>query len=133
MRASVSNIQRHWMTSKVVHHLPGRLRLYVPALEKLSFEWSRYTSDLIRIIKLKEGIDDVELCIATGRVLVWYNPDLTHQGEILSWLKQLTLWLYSDYADEPFFSKRQVVPFLKKMHARVSRTLYFDRHGSEVA
>ena len=131
MNNSTSTLERHLSRARVVHHLPGRLRLHVPILEQLPGQWAAFAPGLIDIITLKKGIDDVNVLTITGRVLIRYNPAVIDQAEILSWLKKLTFWFYKDYAAEPFYSADQVSNFLHKMHTRVSRILYKDRQSCE--
>ncbi len=123
MKQYLMMVMKHFKQVTVVHHLPGRLRLHIPLLERLSSEWRCYQSDLIDIIKLKEGLVDIELSIISGRVLIHYNPEITNKSEILQWFKELAMTLCDGYASEPFQSKGQILPFLKKMHARFQHPL----------
>ena len=132
MKKHLATIMKHFKQIRVVHHLPGRLRLYIPLLERLSSEWRRYQRDLVEIIKLNEGILDVEMSIITGRVLVHYDPDRTSKSQILQWFKDLALALYAGYARAPFKSEQQILPFLKKMHTQSRRLLQDNRHAREV-
>ncbi len=100
---------------KVVHHLPGRLRLSVPLLERLTPEWLRYKSDMIEIIKRKQGLVDIDFSIISGRVLVRYDPQQITQTQVLQWFRRVALMLYEGYAEAPFETKQQIAPFLKRM------------------
>jgi hypothetical protein len=124
---------KHFKQVKVVHHLPGRLRLHIPLLERLSSEWRCYQSDLVEIIKLNKGIVDIEMSIISGRVLIYYHPDRTSKSQILQWVKDLALTLCEGYASEPFQSKQQILPFLKKMRAQSLRLLQEEHHVGEIA
>jgi len=106
---------------QVVHHLQGRLRLYIPFLEGLSPEWRRYQTEIIEIIKLQEGLLDIELSTLSGRVLICYDPRRTDKKRILEWLEKVALILYGNYVDAPFKSKQQIVPFLKRARSRIRR------------
>lgn len=133
LKKHLAAVMKHFKQVTVVHHLPGRLRLYVPLLERLSSEWRRYQSDLIDIIKLKEGIVDIELSIVSGRVLIIYDPDRMSKTQILEWFKDLALMLYAGYASAPFESKRQILPFLKKIRAQSRNLIQDHRHVREIA
>lgn len=133
LKKSLAAVMKHFTQVKVVHHLPGRLRLYVPLLERLSSEWRRYQSNIIDIVELKEGIVDIEMSIVSGRVLIMYDPERTSKSQILEWFKDLALMLYEGYADAPFESKRQILPFLKKMRAQSQLLIKDHGHVREIA
>ncbi len=80
-----------WRASryKVVHQLPGRIRLWAPALERLPAEWEHHVPGVVDIVKHGEGIADVQITLATGRVLVLYDPERTDVRQIEQWIKYL--------------------------------------------
>ena len=118
---------------EVVHHLPGRLHLYIHLLEGLPSDWLIYKPDLLEIIKLREGIVDIELSVISGRALICYDSDQTNQTQILQWLRTLALMFYGVYMDAPFESKQQIAPFLKKMVSKSLHLLQQKRHVRKVA
>ena len=126
-------IRTHLNRIQIVHQIPGRLRLYIPLLEGLSSEWCRYQLDLVDIIKLKEGVVDIELSIITGRVLIVYEPLRTDPTRILQWFKTLSLMLYEAYIHSPIESKQQIAPFLKKLRSQFQHMLQPNGHIKEVA
>ena len=103
---------------EVVHRLPGRLRLSVPGLERIPSEWLHYETDLIAIIKRRQGIQDLELSIVTGRVLIHYDPQQITPTRVLQWMRRVATMLCEGYAEAPFSSKQQVAPFLKRMRSQ---------------
>ena len=103
---------------KVVHCLPGRLRLSVPLLERVPSEWLPYKTDLIKIIKRRQGIEDLELSIVTGRVLIHYDPQQITQIRVLQWMRRVATMFCEGYAEAPFRSKQQIAPFLKRMRSQ---------------
>ncbi len=121
-------LEKYVSQSRIVHHLPGRLRLHVPLLEKLSASWDRYAGKLADIISLRDGIDSVEVRRVSGCVLIRYNPGRVSQQEILDWLEKLTRRFYRDYTDAPFYSQGQIAAFLQTMHRRVHRMLHLVQH-----
>ncbi len=124
---------KNFRSIEVVHHLPGRLRLYIPLLEGLPPNWLKYQSDLIEIIKLREGIVDIELSIISGRALICYDPAKTNQTQVLQWLRTLALMFYGVYLDAPFESKQQFAPFLKKMFSKSRHLIQRESHVRKVA
>ncbi len=102
---------------KIVHRLPGRLRISVPGLEKIPSEWLHYKTDLIEIIKRRQGIQDLELSIVTGRVLIHYDPQQITPIRILQWIRRVATMLCEGYAEASFSSKQRIAPFLKRMRS----------------
>ena len=103
---------------RVVHQLPGRLRLHIPLLERLSPDWLRYKSDLVEIIKSRPGFRSIDLSILSGRVLVCYDPNQITPDQILQWFRRVAVMCCEGYAEAPFQSKQKIAPFLKRMRAQ---------------
>ena len=118
MRALLLTVHTLFNQVKVVHRLPGRLRLSVPMLERVPSEWLRYKTDLIKIIKRRQGIEDLELSIVTGRVLIHYDPQQITPNRVLQWMRRVATMLCEGYGEAPFSAKQQIAPFLKRMHSQ---------------
>lgn len=125
-------VMQHFSRIKVVHHLPGRLRLHIPLLERLAPEWGRYEAGLLDLIKLEEGLIDVELSIVSGRALIRYDHSRIDEEQILKWLRKLALMLYNDFLEAPTESRRQIDPFLKKLQTQYRHCLKRNRNAGEV-
>jgi Ca2+-transporting ATPase len=67
---------------KVVHHVPGRIRLQVPAIKNLSIATLKKLSEL----PIPDGIKDVRANPMTGSLVITYNPD---RIDIVGYLKQM--------------------------------------------
>lgn len=126
-------VMKHFSRIKVVHHIPGRLRLYIPLLERLGPEWRKYETDLLDLIKIKEGLIDAELSIFSGRVLIRYDPRRIDKDEIMQSLRKLALMLYSDFLVTSTESRRQIDAFLKKVRSRYGRFLKSNCNTREVS
>jgi hypothetical protein len=87
---------------------------------------------LLDLIKLEKGLTDVELSIPTGRALIRYDHRQTDKEKILRWLRKLALMLYSDFLAAPSESRRQIDPFLKKVHTQYRRLLKRNHNAREV-
>lgn len=71
---------------KVVHSIPGRLRLQIPGLDNVPDEMKKYEHYVVDIIKLEDGIKDVNFSYITGKILLTYDPEKTNEKRIVSWL-----------------------------------------------
>ena len=74
---------------KVVHSIPGRLRLFVPNLSKIPEELKKYDEEVKKIILLKKGIKSVEYSYITNKILIYYNINLISEKEILEWINKI--------------------------------------------
>ncbi|MGY0393779.1 MULTISPECIES: HMA2 domain-containing protein [unclassified Fusobacterium] len=71
---------------KVVHSIPGRLRLQIPGLDKVPEDMKKYEHYTTSIIKLENGIEEITYSYVTSKILVKYNPQLTNEKKIVEWL-----------------------------------------------
>ena len=73
---------------RVVHSIPGRLRLFVPNLSKIPEELKKYDEEVKKIILSKKGIKSVEYSYITNKILIYYNINLISEKEILEWINK---------------------------------------------
>jgi hypothetical protein len=76
-------------TPRVVHNLPGRLRLHFPVLERLSSRWHRYSAPVAELIKIKQGIQNTNIQPTTGSVLITYDANMLGQKDVFNWLESI--------------------------------------------
>lgn len=74
---------------KVVHGIPGRLRLFVPNLSKVPEELKKYDNEVKKLILSKKGIKSVEYSYITNKILLYYDPNLISEKEILEWMNKV--------------------------------------------
>ena len=74
---------------KVVHSIPGRLRLFVPNLSKVQEELKKYDNEVKKLILSKKGIKSVEYSYITNKILLYYDPNLISEKEILEWMNKV--------------------------------------------
>lgn len=74
---------------KVVHSIPGRLRLFVPNLSKVPEELKKYDNEVKKLILSKKGIKSVEYLYITNKILLYYDPNLISEKEILEWMNKV--------------------------------------------
>ena len=74
---------------RVVHNLPGRVRIHFPALERLSSRWHGYSAPVADLVKIKQGIQNTNIQPTTGSVLITYDADMLGQKHICNWLDSI--------------------------------------------
>ena len=75
---------------RVVHSIPGRLRLQVPLLKKVGHERRGWIQLICSLLKFPEGIKDVTVSRVTGTVLLHYDSALVSEKEILSFISSVS-------------------------------------------
>ena len=71
---------------KVVHSIPGRIRLSVPGLSNVPENMRKYEHYTSSLIKMEKGIKDISYSYITGKVLLTYDKDVTDEKKILDWI-----------------------------------------------
>ena len=75
---------------KVLHALPGRLRVNVPYLARWGQEDHQGLLPVLgRLLALPEGIDAVRPCAVTGNVLIRYDVDRLGEKDVLAYVQTL--------------------------------------------
>ncbi len=74
---------------RVVHSIPGRLRLFVPNLSKVPEELKKYDGEIKKLILSKKGLKSVEYSYITNKILLYYNSNLISEKEILEWINKV--------------------------------------------
>ena len=74
---------------RVVHSIPGRLRLFVPNLSKVPEELKKYDNEVKKLILSKKGIKSVEYSYITNKILLYYDPNLISEKGILEWMNKV--------------------------------------------
>ena len=111
-----------WLASryKVVHQLPGRVRLSAPVLERLPLEWGHLVSEVVDVIKRGEGIDDVQITLTSGRALVLYDPGQTDLKRIEQWIKRLARMAHDEFKGKKPESLEHVQEIIERIRESVS-------------
>ena len=74
---------------RVVHNLPGRLRVHYSALQRLSSRWHRFSAPVAELVEIKKGIENTNIQPETGNVLITYDADTLGEKDILNWLDSI--------------------------------------------
>ena len=77
------------MSPKVVHRLPGRLRVHIPILVNTTKEFQQQADVLIRLFVLPSGIDSVQPNFITANVLIKYDANHMSEDNVLNWIKHI--------------------------------------------
>ena len=99
-----------YVAPRVVHNLPGRLRVHYSALERLSSRWYRYSAPVAELVNIKPGIQNTNIQPATGKVLITYDADTLGEKDILDWLESIVklslknIRSYSSLSEDKFES-----------------------------
>ena len=74
---------------KVVHSIPGRIRLLIPSLDKFPEQMKKHEHYITAIIKLKNGIKSVEYSYLTSKILIEYDKTKLNEQNIVDWLNKI--------------------------------------------
>ena len=74
---------------KVVHSIPGRLRLSIPGLNQVPEDLRKYDHYTTEVIKMEPGIKEVSYSYITGKMLILYDPAQTDEKKIVEWLNEI--------------------------------------------
>ena len=77
------------ITPRVVHNLPGRLRVHFSAMKMLSSRWHRYSAPVAELVEIKQGIENTNIQPKTGNVLITYDADTLGDKDILKWIESI--------------------------------------------
>lgn len=74
---------------KVVHSIPGRLRLSIPGLNQVPEDLRKYDYYTTEVIKMEPGIKEVSYSYITGKMLILYDQSQTDEKKIVEWLNEI--------------------------------------------
>lgn len=79
----------HLKKFKVIHKLPGRLRIKVPNMNKVNKDVVSYEKYLTEAINILPGIKDVNYNYISGNILLTYDTKVTCEKQVLVWLDKI--------------------------------------------
>lgn len=74
---------------KVVHSLPGRLRLKIPYLSGVPMEYRKYDKEIYHAVKILNGIQDLSINYIVGTVLITYDTDVLYEKKVICWIRKV--------------------------------------------
>ncbi len=101
--------------TRVVHNLPGRVRIHFPALERLSSHWHRYSAPVAELVKIKQGIHNTNIQPATGSVLITYDADTLGQKDVFNWLESIATIFLNNIRNYTSLSEHNIDALLNRI------------------
>ena len=92
-----NHIIKHFIKFKVVHSIPGRLRLKVSNASKIPQDAKEYDKYVVQGLKMLEGITDVEFNYITGSVVINYDTKKTYEEKIIKWINKVIDIVLGDF------------------------------------
>ena len=113
---------------RVIHRLPGRMRVHVPALREAADGFRDSADVLLQGFELPIGFRSVEVSYTTGNLLICYDDETVAEGDVLDWLFQvrrlareiLTRFAETD-EDQTGRIGRQLLDFFRRESERGAR------------
>jgi hypothetical protein len=128
--AVVLQLRSLLLRPRIVHRLPGRLRLYLPALKQVDHvqrEWAFVWRDLLGS---PAEIETVEVNLTTGSLLIRYHADQLTEAELLAFLyavNRLALRYWDRLAATPPAKLPRVLQrLIRAIRAATRHRLVFD-------
>jgi len=75
---------------RVVHRLPGRVRVHIPALRQISADFQKIVNVMLTKYSFPVGINDVSVNFISGNLLVHYDENIIQEKSVLDWLNDLS-------------------------------------------
>lgn len=72
---------------KVVHRLPGRLRVHVPFLQKLPREYDGLANRIAALLAVPDEIESATTNLMTGNALICYDPASVTEVDVIGYLR----------------------------------------------
>ena len=92
-----NHIIKHFIKFKVVHSIPGRLRLKVNNASKIPQEAKEYDKYVVQGLKMLDGIKDVEFNYIKGSVIITYDTKKTYEEKIVKWINKVIDIVLGDF------------------------------------
>lgn len=85
----IANLYDYLIKIHIVHSIPGRLRLAIPALKEIPKAWQVDSLAVTELIEAIPGIKAASYNYLTGSVLITYDADRLNEKEIVKYLKKM--------------------------------------------
>lgn len=104
---------------RIVHSLPGRVRIHYPALARVSSRWHKFTAPLTELVNLKPGIHNTSIQPATGNVLITYDADVLVENDIFKWLENIINIILDNIREYSSISEENLESLLNRIRTQL--------------
>ncbi len=84
------NLSHSWlslqMRPRVVHRLPGRLRIHIPALRHVDSGSRDVLTTLLERFQLPDAIESVRVNTLSGNIVILYRAEKISERRVLNWV-----------------------------------------------
>lgn len=109
---------------QLLHSIPGRLRIKIPALDKLPDEFKVYEDKIRDCFLLLPGMKKVEFSYLTSKALIEYEVDRLNEQRVMDWVKHIWDELVKAALDRNQVpSKEEIVEQLDLLKKRLKNDL----------
>lgn len=115
---------RAWLLRPtVVHRLPGRLRLRIGALKRLSPQQRELTSAWQEILAIPPQIESVDVNHTSGSVLIRYEQTAISEREVLAFLADVNQFILRHWDRLTAMPESQLPKTLRRLQREVRHAL----------
>ncbi len=109
----LSKILYRQVAPKVIHSIPGRVRISVPVLKKIPahLQPQSWEHSLIKVA----GITSASCNYTSGNLLIHFDPETTSQQKILFWLNNVSKKLFANRHKMQNLTSEQVSQLLLRI------------------
>lgn len=87
------DLKYNWFLNKmrpqVIHSIPGRMRIHIPALKKVNVDQQEVVTVLLNGFKMPHFILDVNVNYISGNLLVTYKDKISSESQVLNWIDDI--------------------------------------------
>jgi hypothetical protein len=80
---------QHELKPRIIHRLPGRLRLRIPVIKYLKGTNGDVTGSIEQILSIPKGIEGISADSRSGSVLIRYQTEHLSESEIIGYIKSI--------------------------------------------
>ena len=104
---------------RIVHSLPGRVRIHYPALARVSSRWHKFTAPVSELVNLKPGIQKTNIQPTTGNVLISYDADVLVEKDITNWLETMVKTVLDNIREYSSISEENLETLLNRIRTQL--------------
>ncbi|AEB76294.1 HMA2 domain-containing protein [Clostridium botulinum] len=82
-------IVKHLKKIKIIHSIPGRIRLKLPNIGNVPEEFRKYDDFIIKAVKILDGVNEISFNYVIGTALITYDTHKVYEKKILGWIEDI--------------------------------------------